>query len=190
MKWAGFNSLMVTPESASDPVLEAMNKGFTRAEVVRAAGLIRESGIVSMWFFMLGAPGETAATAGETVGFAERYLDPGRSVALFTTGIRILPGTELAVQAREQGHLSPEQSLTESLFYFSPAVSEAQLLARVDQAIVRHPTVVHAAEDPSGTPRGMRVHRLMHLAGLAPPYWRFLPRFLSLGSVHRHRSRK
>jgi radical SAM superfamily enzyme YgiQ (UPF0313 family) len=190
MKRAGFNSLMITPESASDPVLEAMRKGFTREEVIRGARLVQDAGISSMWFFMLGAPGETQETADETVAFAERYLNRRNTLAMFTTGIRILPGTELARQVVALGYVPADQDFTESVFYFSPQVSEKWLLNRVDRAIEICPTVVHAAEDPSGTPRGMRVYKTMHLLGLKPPYWRFMPPFLSLPFVHKARIRR
>ena len=190
MKRAGFNSLMITPESASDPVLEAMKKGFTREDVITGANLVREAGIRSMWFFMLGAPGENRQTADETVSFAERYLNSRGMLAMFTTGIRILPGTELAQQVVAEGYVPADQDFTESLFYFSPQVSEDWLLQRVNQAIEACPTVVHAAEDPSGTPKGMRIHKAMHLLGLKPPYWRFLPAFLSLPFVHNARIKR
>lgn len=190
MKRAGFNSLMITPESASDPVLDAMKKGFTREDVIRGAQLVRDANILSMWFFMLGAPGETHETADETVSFAEQYLNQRNVLSMFTTGIRILPGTELAQQVVEQGYLPADQDFTESVFYFSPQVSEEWLLKRVDRAIETCPTVVHAAEDPSGTTKGMRIHKAMHLIGLKPPYWRFLPPFLSLPFVHKARIKR
>ncbi len=190
MKRAGFNSLMITPESASDPVLKAMKKGFTREDVIAGADLVRKADIRSMWFFMLGAPGETPDTAEETVSFAEQYLNWRGVLSMFTTGIRILPSTELAQQVVQQGYLPSDQDFTESVFYFSPQVTEEWLLKRVDQAIKRCPTVVHAAEDPSGTPKGMRIHKTMHLLGLKPPYWRFLPPFLSLPFVHKSRIKR
>ena len=189
MKRAGFNSLMITPESASDTVLEIMRKGFTRDDAVRCAELVRKSGITSMWFFMLGAPGETKATAEETVSFAEQHLNWRACLPMFTTGIRILPGTELAVQAKEQGYIPADQDLVESVFYFSPEISETWLLQRVDKAVAVCPNVVHAAEDPSGKPAAQRVYALMHMLGFSPPYWRYLPRFLSLPFIHRSRIR-
>lgn len=189
MKRAGFRSMMITPESASDAVLENLRKGFTKEDVLHCARLVRESGISSMWFFMLGAPGETQETADETVAFAETYLNRKNCLPTFTTGIRILPGTQLACQAQDDGYLDPQQNLAKSVFYFSPQVSEEWLLRRIDQAMRVCPGIVHAAEDPSGTPTGMRVYRLLHLFGVAPPYWRFIPRFLSLRIVHRSRVR-
>jgi hypothetical protein len=47
--------------------------------------------------------------------------------------------------------------------------------------------VVHAAEDPAGSPVAQRLFRALHLLGVAPPFWRFIPRVLSLPFVHRVR---
>ncbi|MEN8180368.1 MAG: radical SAM protein [Pseudomonadota bacterium] len=190
MKRAGFNSLMITPESASDTILEEMRKGFTQDDVKRCAELVRESGIPSMWFFMLGARGETRETANETLSFVEQHLNWKNCLPMFTTGIRILPGTELSRQARADGYLQPEQDLAESIFYFSPKVSERWLLRRVNKAMVKCPTVVHAAEDPSSSSVSGRIFSLMHLLGVAPPYWRFIPRFLSLPLIQNARKRQ
>jgi len=190
MKRAGFNSLMVTPESANNEVLARMRKGFTQEEVIRAARLVRESGLPSLWFFMLGAPGETQETAEETIVFAEEHLNFRHCLPVFTTGIRILPGTVLAAEAVAEGYLEREQDLTEPIFYFSPQVSEQWLLQRVNQAIAKCPAVVHAAEDPASTLTGRLASMVMHMFGVVPPYWRFYPRFLSLPFVHRSRLKK
>jgi radical SAM superfamily enzyme YgiQ (UPF0313 family) len=190
MKKAGFNSLMITPESASDRVLDEMRKGFSQDDVKRCAELVRESGIPSMWFFMLGARGETRETANETLRFVEQNLNWNNCLPMFTTGIRILPGTELSHQARADGYLQPDQDLAESVFYFSPKVSERWLLRRVNKAIAKCPTVVHAAEDPSSSSVGGRIFSLMHFLGVSPPYWRFIPRFLSLPFIHNARKRQ
>jgi len=187
MKRAGFNSMMVTPESASDPILDKMRKGFGAEEVLQCAELVKASGIPSMWFFMLGAEGETKATAEETVSFAEQHLRWDNCLPMFTTGIRILPGTELAQHSLADGYLPQDQDFAESVFYFSPQVSEEWLLQRINRAIAVNPNIVHASEDPAANSFTGQVYKLMHLFGVSPPYWRFLPRFLSLGPVHRSR---
>ncbi|RLJ18651.1 hypothetical protein DJ030_11430 [bacterium endosymbiont of Escarpia laminata] len=190
MKRAGFNSMMVTPESASDRILDSMRKGFDVDAVRQCAERVRRSGIPSMWFFMLGAPGETKETAEETVSFVESHLNWKNCLPMFTTGIRILPGTELAEQSFQTGYLPKNMDLAQSVFYFSPAVSEEWLLRRVNQAVLVCPNVVHAAEDPSSNPMTVRAFRLLHMLGVAPPYWRFFSRFLSLRLVHRGRVRQ
>ena len=190
MKRAGFNSLMITPESASDIILENMRKGFDAAHVHRCAELARRAGLASMWFFMLGAPGETRKTVEQTVSFVERHLNWRRCLAMFTTGIRILPRTELARQSEASGYLRPGQDLTRPVFYFSPHVSEAWMLRRVSQAIAHLPNIVHAAEDSHPRSRAItdRVHRLYYHLGVSPPYWRFLPALLRLPPLPRLRA--
>lgn len=180
MKAAGFRSLMITPEAAHERMLGSMNKGFELAHVERSARLIRESGMSSMWFFMLGGPGEDAQTVEATVRFAEEHLRGPDCLVLFTTGIRILPDTMLAQQARADGTLPEGADLVEPWFYFSPRISEAQILARIDQAAARNPSIVHASEDVGASAQMRRFSRGLDAMGVAPPYWRFLPRLLSL----------
>ncbi|HSM51895.1 MAG TPA: radical SAM protein, partial [Thermoanaerobaculia bacterium] len=45
LREAGFRSLMISPESAADPVLAALRKGFAKEDLVRTARLARESGL-------------------------------------------------------------------------------------------------------------------------------------------------
>lgn len=177
MRQAGFNSMMVTPESASDTMLRSLRKGFTAEHVRRTARLVRASGIRSVWFFLLGGPGETRETVEETVSFVERQLDWRRCVVIFMTGVRILPGTDLARSASRDGYVAPDRDLAEPVFYFSPEVSEDWILARINRAIGRCPGIVHAGEE-GGSAFERIVDRALYLLGFAPPYWRFLPEIL------------
>ncbi len=177
MRRAGFNSMMITPEAGNDAMLRSLRKGFDMADVRRTARLARQSGIASAWFFMLGGPGETRETVEETVAFIEEHLGWRRCLTIVMTGIRILPGTELARAAVEEGSLEGDRDLAEPVFYFSPLVSEAWMLNRINRAITRHPGIVHAAEE-GGPIYGRLLPRLLHRLGVAPPYWRFLPLLL------------
>jgi radical SAM superfamily enzyme YgiQ (UPF0313 family) len=154
-------------------------KGFTFDQVVRTARLARESGISSAWFFMLGGPGETPETVEQTVSFAEEYLAHERFLTIFFTGVRILPRTKLARQAVEEGYISPDNDLFEPVFYFSREVSEDFILRRINKAIARYPNMVHTAEDGQSLPRKI-FHKALYLTRKAPPFWRFLPAYLSL----------
>jgi radical SAM superfamily enzyme YgiQ (UPF0313 family) len=179
MKRAGFNSMMITPESASATMLESLSKGFSVEDVHRAARLARESGLRCIWFFMLGGPGETRETVEETLSFVEKNLDFKRCLTVIFTGIRILPGTRIAQAAFEEGYLPQGSDLAGPVFYMSPLVSEAAILDRINQAINRSSNIVHAAEEGAGFYTRI-VHRALHVAGVAPPYWRFLPHYLNL----------
>lgn len=182
MKQAGFNAVMITPEAANDTMLRNLRKGFTMEHVHRCLRLARESGISCFWFFMLGGPGETPATVDETVSFVEQNLTWKGCLSLFMTGVRILPGTELARQALEEGALAPDTDLFDPRFYLSPQVSEEWVLRRINAAISRHSNIVHAAEEGrSVLERVMR--RALNAAGIPPPYWRFLPDLLSFSPL-------
>lgn len=188
MKRAGFNSAMITAEAGCDAMLESLGKGFTMNEVRRCRDLVAASGLKSMWFFMLGAPGETMATCEESLHFAETRLAGRQFLAVFFTGIRVLPGTTLAGRLIEQGHLPPGTDLSEGCFYLSPHLDEQALLARVHQAVIANPSIVQAAEGgASGAQAGM--YRILHGLGVAPPYWRFLPELLRFPPLRYLRNR-
>ena len=189
MRRAGFNSMMITPEAASATMLRSLRKGFGVEEVRRTARLARASGMASMWFFMLGGPGETQATVEETVSFVERHLDWSGCVSIFMTGIRVLPGTALAQDAVATGALAADHDLAEPTFYLSPAVDEDWILDRVNRAMRRCPAIVHAAEEGMSTYERI-VDRALAAFGVAPPYWRFLPRLLRVPPLPLLRGRR
>ncbi|MEK7712036.1 MAG: radical SAM protein [Pseudomonadota bacterium] len=183
MKRAGFNSMMITPESGSDTMLTSLDKGFDMRDVERTAQLADASGLHSTWFFMLGGPGETRVTVNETMAFVERALAGPRFLSVFMTGIRMLPGTRLAA-----AHAAPGADLAQPAFFFSSLVSEAWMLARINAVIYRQSNVVHAAEEGSSM-QERTLHRVLHWLGVAPPYWRFLPKLLGFPPLHAMRRR-
>lgn len=188
MKRAGFNSMMITAEAGCEAMLDNLGKGFTMGHVNACRERVQAAGIKSMWFFMLGAPGETMETCEETIRFAETRLSGGQFTSVFFTGVRILPGTELARKAIELGHAAPDTDFSESGFYLSPALDEPKVLARIYQAIARNPSIVHAAEGgTSGAQRGL--YRGLNLLRVAPPYWRFLPEMLNFPPLRFLRNR-
>jgi radical SAM superfamily enzyme YgiQ (UPF0313 family) len=188
MKQAGFISMVITPDAANETMLRNLQKGFTVEQIHKTARLARKSGIQSTWFFLLGGPGETQETVEETASFVEEHLNWKNCLTIFMTGIRILPGTELAKKAGETGYLPAGRDLVEPTFYFSPQVSERWVLDRINRAIAKCPTIVHGAEE-----NGSRYERLfyyvLHRLGAAPPYWRFLSVFLSIPPLPALRAR-
>jgi radical SAM superfamily enzyme YgiQ (UPF0313 family) len=188
MESAGFNSVMITPESASQPVLERFHKGFGRDAVERTAERIRRSRMACAWFFLLGGPGETEATVAETLDFIERRLDWERCLTIIFTGIRIHPGTALARDEEAAGRLAASTDLSRPVFYFSPEVRERWMLERIDQTIARRPNVVHAGESSPSTWQ-LLLERFLYGCGAAPPYWRFVPRYLAWPPIRALRRR-
>jgi radical SAM superfamily enzyme YgiQ (UPF0313 family) len=174
MKRAGFNSIMVTPESASDAMLARYHKGFDVRQVEIASDAVRASGLSSAWFFMLGGPGETKETVAETLGFIRHHLARPDCLVVVATGVRVFPGSALA---REIGH--DREVTADFAYYLSPTVDETWILDRINETIARCPNVVHACEDGSSMLQRVTERALCAL-GHAPPYWRHMPRLLGM----------
>ena len=189
MKAAGFCSMVITPDSASPTMLRHLHKGFDIEQVRRTAKLARESGIRCTWFFLLGGPGETRETVDETVSFAEQNLNCRRFLTIFLTGLRILPGTDLARLAVAENYVAADHDLCEPTFYFNPDLDEQWVLDRVNRAIARCPSIVHGAEQNESAPE-RAFNRSLYWLGFAPPYYRFLPFFLRLPPLPALRARQ
>ena len=170
MEQAGFVGMGITLESASDPVLQGLRKGFTCRDVHNAAAVVARHRIPCAWVFLFGGPGETPETVRETLQFAKRHIRP-KDVAFFNAGIRIYPGTELETIARTEGLLSlPAEEMLAPLFYLSPEVDAEWLDRELKNAMGSQMNFINmAAMGHSLLPA---IHRISHALGLLPPLWR------------------
>jgi radical SAM superfamily enzyme YgiQ (UPF0313 family) len=184
MEHAGFIALGITVESAADPVLAGLRKGFTAEDVLRAARMVRRHRIPCLWIFMLGGPGETKETVHETLRFAREEIRP-TDVAFFNTAIRVYPGTELEDIAREEGVLSRAPSdMLEPVFFCSPRVDAGWMAREVKEAVRSNMNFMDG--DSLALSWLPNVNRLGHAVGLRPPLWRrarFIRRGLRLAGV-------
>lgn len=181
MERAGFVGVGITVESASDAVLNGLQKGFTAEHVHKAAEVIRRHTLPCLWIFMLGGPGETKETVQETLRFAEQYIRT-KDVVFFNTGIRIYPGTELEHRARDEGvlTLSPEEML-EPVFYISPTLDLDWLINTLHTALATHMNYVDS--NTIGLSFLPTLNRLGYRIGVKSPLWkhtRFIRRGLRL----------
>ena len=190
MKRAGFRCLALSPDAASDTMLQNLRKGFDVEQIYRVVQMAKESGIRCTWFFLLGGPGETRNTVEETVSFAETHLNSKKFLTIFMTGIRLLPGTDLAGQAVAEKYVSAANNLCEPTFYFSREVNESWVLRRINKAIRRCPTIVHGAEQNDGGIMERLFNYALYRLGAAPPYYRFLPMMLSIPPIPALRARE
>ncbi|MEW6490172.1 MAG: lipid biosynthesis B12-binding/radical SAM protein [Thermodesulfobacteriota bacterium] len=131
MRRSGCAGLEFGTDSLSDPVLEALQKGFTAAEVTASAAAAAGAGIPAAHYLLLGSPGETPATLAQTLEAGDR-LPPAAFIAL--VGVRLYPGTELVARARAEGLCGGDDSLLEPTFYLSPGMSAGE----VARAVGRH----------------------------------------------------
>ncbi|MEW6721431.1 MAG: radical SAM protein [Thermodesulfobacteriota bacterium] len=185
MERAGFASIGITIESASDPVLRGLRKGYTARDVHRAAEAVGRHRMPCAWIFLLGGPGETADTVEETLRFAANRIRPG-DIAFFNMGIRLYPGTELETVARRQGLLScaPREMLSPR-YYVSPDVDPRWMEKRLNGYRDRHMNILDMDLLDHSLLR--KIHRVAHGLGMRPPLWkhtRTIRRLLRLAGAY------
>ena len=171
MRRAGFRSLGITAESASDPVLAQLQKGFDARQVRDVAERVERAGLGVLWIFLVGGPGETRETLEETLCFAASRLERGDAVYL-TVGLRIYPGTTLHRIAREEGVVAPGDPLLVPRFYFSRALGVEATVARLRAFAAAHPRFMFSAD--SRSPLLPHLTRLASVLHLPRPHWRYM----------------
>jgi anaerobic magnesium-protoporphyrin IX monomethyl ester cyclase len=90
-------------ESGSEEILRRVRKGIKLEQVEQALGWAKEAGIHNWGYFIIGLPGETEETIGETIRFSKRLpLD----LVLFHIAAPY-PGSPLFFEVVEQGWFRP-----------------------------------------------------------------------------------
>jgi anaerobic magnesium-protoporphyrin IX monomethyl ester cyclase len=174
MKRAGFRTLGITAESASDPVLQRLEKGFTAAKVREVAERVEAHGIRTLWIFLVGGPGETTRTLEETLRFAKWRLERGDAVYT-TVGLRVYPGTTLHRIALGEGVVPADSTLLDPTFYFSGSLQFDTTVARLKRFAADHPRFMFSADS-----RSVVLPYLTRLASalrLPRPHWQYMGLF-------------
>jgi len=91
MKKAGCYSISYGIESASQKILDVVDKGITLEQNEEAVRLSREVGLQTVGYFMIGSPGETPETVRATIDFAKKLKLDYAQFAVTTP----FPGTKL-----------------------------------------------------------------------------------------------
>jgi hypothetical protein len=174
MKAAGFRSLGITAESASDPVLEKLEKGFNAAKVREVAERVEKHGLKTLWIFLVGGPGETPQTVEETLAFARWRLDRGDAVYL-TVGLRIYPGTTLHRIAIDEGVVPATSTLLDPAFYFSHELQFDATVTRLKRFAADHPRFMFSADSRSIVLPYLT--RAASVLRLPRPHWQYMGLF-------------
>jgi radical SAM superfamily enzyme YgiQ (UPF0313 family) len=96
MKEAGCWRISFGIESGSQEMLDFMKKGITLGQIENAVRMTKRAGIYAVGFFLLGGPGETRETLGQTLGLMRRLELDEMSLCLFTPypGMEVYDGIE------------------------------------------------------------------------------------------------
>jgi len=174
MKIAGFRSLGITAESASDHVLDKLEKGFNAAKVREVAERVEKHGIKALWIFLVGGPGETRLTLEETLAFAKWRLERGDAVYV-TVGLRIYPGTTLHRIAIAEGVVPANSTLLDPTFYFSHQLSFDTAVMRLKRFAADHPRFMFSADSRSVVLPYLT--RAASVLRLPRPHWQYMGLF-------------
>lgn len=89
----GGKPLKLTIESGSDAMLDSLNKGFTREDILRTTALCREVGMPFSFTVLLGGVGENAETVAESLSLIAQESPQYASISI---GMYVYPKTPLA----------------------------------------------------------------------------------------------
>jgi len=155
-------------------VLARLEKGFTAAKAREVADRVERAGMRTLWIFLVGGPGETAATLEETLSFAAWRLGRGDAVYL-TVGLRIYPGTTLHRIALDEGVVAAGDTLLTPTFYFSPALQFDAAVTRLRRFAADQPRFMFSADSRSVIlPYLTRAAAVLHLPR---PHWQYMGLF-------------
>lgn len=178
MKRAGFAQIDCTPDSASPKMLKTMQKNFSLEQLQDCADLIRKHDMPTMWFFIMGGPGETIQTVLETFSFIDHYINE-KDMVFMGEGIRIYPQTELYNIAADQGFITSNENILTPVYYISPEIGRKDLSDLLRKEIIKRHNVVHAL-DSSPKPEMMaEAISVRKSQGLNEPMFRTLLRLKS-----------
>jgi radical SAM superfamily enzyme YgiQ (UPF0313 family) len=174
MRRAGFRTLGISAESASDAVLARLEKGFSAAKVREVAARVEAHGIKTLWIFLVGGPGETEETVEETLAFAKWRLERGDAVYT-TVGLRIYPGTTLHRIAIAEEIVPRDSTLLDPTFYFSSALSFDATVTRLKRFAADHPRFMFSADSRSIVLPYLT--RAASVLRLPRPHWQYMGLF-------------
>jgi radical SAM superfamily enzyme YgiQ (UPF0313 family) len=172
---AGFRSFMISPESASETMIQNYRKGFHRPDLLLAAEAISETRFTVMWYFLIGGPGETNHTLQESLDFVRKHLKghrrPPYHMANYFLGVRAYPKTELWERAHQEGFFGQGVDLLQPVWYISEGLDLDEAVKQMTEAAADAPEIVLGFDE-----RYLRLSKAISILGklarMPKPYWR------------------
>lgn len=171
---AGFRSFSMSPESASQTMIETYRKRLTAEQLIRAAEAINRTAFTVLWFFMIGGPGETNHTMQETLDFCLRYLKrnghAASHVANLMLGVRLYPGTLLWETALVEGFVRTDANPLDQHWYLSDKLRLEDAISQMIRAARQSHEIISGNDE-----RFMQLADLIAFLGrtlrVPGPYW-------------------
>jgi hypothetical protein len=172
MKQAGFVDVDLGAESGCDATLKGLGKNFTKEDVLRAGELLQAKNISTMWYAILGGPGETRATVEETLDTLTRAAGKGDLICV-SVGVRAYLGTPIARQMCQQNPAAAADNFLRPVDYQPEAIGLDEIKYLVRRAWFRQPNLMIVPDDVHlPLDRQLRTVRLLRLLGSKQPTWK------------------
>ncbi|SPF48484.1 Radical SAM domain protein (fragment) [Syntrophobacter sp. SbD1] len=120
---AGLTTLYFSADGASEFMLKQLGKNLTMEQVLHAAKLAAQSGILTVYHFLVNLPGETRDTVDQSYRLLDRLFSLHASKAnlgaIVINNLRLYPGTPLTEKILRDRLIDPDHDLLYPT-YFNP----------------------------------------------------------------------
>ncbi|WP_296557703.1 B12 lower ligand biosynthesis radical SAM protein BzaD [uncultured Acetobacterium sp.] len=118
---SGCECFSLSPDGLSQTALDAMDKHMSVQDILDTAQVLANSGVVTVYHFLVNTPGDTTATQQEAKDLIDAIYEIHHASKTLGTivlnNIRILPGTKVEQQALANGVITPETDLLYPTYY-------------------------------------------------------------------------
>ena len=167
LRRAGLTHAEFGTESLSANMLKTYRKPFIPAHVLQTHHRAVNAGLHVAHYLLLGGPGETRNTVGETLSQLDKL---SKSVFFFFCALRIYPHTALYDMAVETGAIVRNQSILQPVFYRPERIHTEEIIHKVkERANNRFNWVIG-----SGGEMTARIIAKMYSRGHSGPLWEHL----------------
>lgn len=123
---AGLVTFYFSADALTDHGLKVLNKRLTKEDIIRAARITAQSGVLTMCHFLINLPGETKDHLKEAKDMLNQILDihgpVGNLGAIIFNNVRLYPCASLTRKLLKSGLLDPRIDLLYPVYY-NPAKS-------------------------------------------------------------------
>ncbi len=120
---AGLMTLYFSADGASDHALKLLCKNLTVEQVLHAGNVAAQSGVLTVYHFLVNLPGETGKSVEQTYELLDRlfslHASKGNLGAVVINNLRLYPGTPLTEKILRDRLIDPELDLLYPA-YFNP----------------------------------------------------------------------
>jgi putative variant cofactor biosynthesis B12-binding/radical SAM domain protein 1 len=118
---SGCECFSLSPDGLSQTALNALDKHLTTGDILNTAKILSDSGVVTVYHFLVNTPGDTHDSQEEAKALIDAIYEIHHASKTLGTivlnNIRILPGTRVEQQALDNGVITAETDLLYPTYY-------------------------------------------------------------------------